>query len=180
MPITNNKQQGMALIMSLVMVVIIAMIGIAIAQQVTSGRKSSAVHQDHSMSFSRATSGVHEAEFVVRQQAYHTDALLNPDTPNNLVTPAFTKVEGGITVSDDEWWQDDGNWVAANKVTVVSDAGGNALAGQPSYIIEDGGVDSGLVLGVKVPKRRFLRITSKAEGEGGAITYLQSYVAFME
>lgn len=171
MPLTMNKQQGMALIMSLVMVVIIAMIGIAIAQQVTSGRKSSAVHQDHSMSFSRATSGVNEAEFVVRQQAYHTDALLNPDTPNNLVAPAF---------ASDTWWQDDSNWVSANKLTVVSDAGGNSLAGQPSYIIEDGGVDSGLVLGVKVPKRRFLRITSKAEGEGGAVTYLQSYVAFME
>ena len=171
MPLSTNKQQGMALIMSLVMVVIIAMIGIAIAQQVTSGRKSSAVHQDHSMSFSRATSGVNEAEFVVRQQAYHTDALLNPDTPNNLVTPAF---------ASDTWWQDNSNWSTANKVTVVADAGGNALAGQPSYIIEDGGVDSGLVLGVKVPKRRFLRITSKAEGEGGAVTYLQSYVAFME
>ncbi|MEE1674510.1 hypothetical protein SNR37_003953 [Agarivorans aestuarii] len=171
MPSTNNKQQGMALIMSLVMVVIIAMIGIAIAQQVTSGRKSSAVHQDHSMSFSRATSGVNEAEFVVRQQAYHTDALLNPDTPNNLVTAAF---------ASDTWWQDNNNWTSAPKLAVVTDSYGNALAGQPSYIIEDGGVDSGLVLGAKVPKRRFLRITSKAEGEGGAITYLQSYVAFME
>ncbi|WP_221074998.1 pilus assembly PilX family protein [Agarivorans aestuarii] len=171
MPSTINKQQGMALIMSLVMVVIIAIIGIAIAQQVTSGRKSSAVHQDHSMSFSRATSGVNEAEFVVRQQAYHTDALLNPDTPNNLVTPAF---------ASDTWWQDSSNWSTANKVTVVTDAGGNLLAGSPRYIIEDGGVDSGLVLGVQVPKRRFLRITSKAEGEGGAVTYLQSYVAFME
>ncbi|BEU04904.1 hypothetical protein OAG1_37040 [Agarivorans sp. OAG1] len=171
MPLVSIKQQGMALIMSLVMVVIIAMIGIAIAQQVTSGRKGSAVHQDHSMSFSRATSGVNEAEFVVRQQAYHTDALLNPDTPNNLVTPAF---------ASDTWWQDNSNWSAANKVTAVTDAGGNSLAGTPRYIIEDGGVDSGLVLGVQVPKRRFLRITSKAEGEGGAVTYLQSYVAFME
>jgi Tfp pilus assembly protein PilX len=171
MPLNNVKQQGMALIMSLIMVVIIAMIGIAIAQQVTSGRKSSAVHQDHSMSFSRATSGVNEAEFVVRQQAYHSDALLNPDTPNNLVAPAF---------NSDTWWQDENNWSAANKMTVVTDAGGNLLAGSPRYIIEDGGVDSGLVLGVQVPKRRFLRITSKAEGEGGAVTYLQSYVAFME
>ncbi|MDO6763460.1 hypothetical protein [Agarivorans sp. 1_MG-2023] len=177
---TNVKQRGMALIMSLVMVVIIAMIGIAIAQQVSSGRKSSAVHQDHSMSFSRATSGIHEAEFVVRQQAYHEDALLNPDTANNLVTPAFTHTQGGVVVSNDEWWQDKDNWVVGNKMTSVTDSAGSSLAGEPRYIIEDGGVDSGLVLGVNVPKRRFLRITSKAEGTGGAVTYLQSYVAFME
>ncbi len=173
MTLVNIKQQGMALIMSLIMVVIIAMIGIAIAQQVTSGRKSSAVHQDHSMSFSRATSGVNEAEFVVRQQAYHTDALLNPDTPNNLVTPAF---------ASDTWWQDNSNWSTANKVTALTDAGGNLLAGSPRYIIEDAGYDANSILDLssKVPKRRLLRITSKANGEGGAITYLQSYVAFVE
>ncbi|MGY5450851.1 pilus assembly PilX family protein [Agarivorans sp. MS3-6] len=171
MPIQASKQAGMALIMSLIMVVIIAMIGVAIAQQVTSGRKNAAVHQDHSMSFARATSGINEAEYIVRKEAYHEDAKLNLATANNLVTPAF---------ASDEWWHADGNWVAANKMTTVTNVGGADLEGSPSYIIEDGGVDSGLVLGVSIPKRRFLRITSKAEGAGGAVTYLQSYVAFME
>ncbi|WP_427976697.1 pilus assembly PilX family protein [Agarivorans sp.] len=167
----NNKQQGMALIMSLVMVLIVALIGVAIAQQVISGRKNSAVYQDHATSFVRATSGINEAEFVVRREAYAPAARLNPNTANNLLADQF---------ESDNWWQNDAKWVAANKLVNVTNAAGNNLQGQPRYIIEDAGVDAGLVMGLKVPKRRFVRITARAEGEGGAVSYLQSYVAFME
>ncbi|WP_432460759.1 pilus assembly PilX family protein [Agarivorans sp. QJM3NY_25] len=166
-----QRQYGMALIMSLIMVLIIAMIGVSITQQVSSGRKNSAIYQDHTVSYARANSGIWEAEQMVKEQAYSVDALLKPTTANSLVAAKFGSAD---------WWQTNSNWDTAHKMVVVKDANGQALAGEPRYIIEDAGVDSGLVLGVNIPKRRFLRITARAQGEGGAVTYLQSYVAFME
>ncbi|GAD02487.1 pilus assembly PilX family protein [Agarivorans albus] len=157
------RQQGMALIMSLIMVVIISMIGIAIAQQVSSGRKNAAVHQDHSTSFLRSISGINEAEYQVKLNALTTDKL-DPDSADSIVKTEF---------ADRDWWQTNSNW---DDAAPVSDS--QTLDGNPSYIIEHVYFEPDDLNVNTNSGRNIYRITSKAEGQGGAVSYLQSHVAF--
>ncbi|WP_163134117.1 hypothetical protein [Agarivorans sp. Alg241-V36] len=167
MTLSIRNQRGMALIMSLVMVVIIAIIGIAIAQQVSSGRKSTSVHQDHSLSFIRSQSGIAEAEYQIYKAAYESSNL-HPDSTDSFTVEQFEFAD---------WWQTPANWQSA--ISVMQ--GTQVLDGSPKYIVEYGESRRyNLDPTAQVPLTRYLRITAVAEGDDTAKSYLQAYMEVYE
>lgn len=153
-------QRGAALITSLIIVLIVSVLGVAISKQVISLRKSSSSHYDQTLSFANAESGLGEAEAVIAENAYSA-------ARSTYSTTAF---------ADDNWWQGD-NWASGAVVTQNS----IAISGNPTFMVEDMGTVQELTpSGGNNYKRRFFRITTKANGQGDAISYMQSYYAIMD
>lgn len=162
-PIFILGQRGAALITSLIIVLIVSVLGVAISKQVISLRKSSTAHYDQTLSFANAESGLGEAEAFIVDNVY--SAALS-----TYSTTAFTS---------DNWWQNGASWASATVVT----QGGNAIAGNPTYMIEDMGTTQKLTTsggGGNNYKRHFFRITAKANGKGDAVSYMQSYYAIID
>lgn len=160
-------QAGAALITSLIIVFVIAILGVAIAKQVINMRQASSAHYDQTISFTNAESALWQGEAVIAQHAY-SSAI------STYTRSAFVDTNGNV---DNNWWHQDSNWQSATEVT----HNGASIPGSPVYIIEDMGIEQVLAMdNSNRPKRRFLRITAKASGKGEAVSYMQSNYAIME
>lgn len=159
----NNsiKQQiGAALITSLLMVLVIAILGIAVGQQVISLRKVSAINYDNVIGRNNAQSALSEGLSVLEENS------LDPDTLSELAQELQ---------SDSNWWRTESNWASATSVTSIN-------IGDPQYLIEDAGTDE---INLEMDstgkiERHFYRVTAKAQGKGEAIAFLQSYYVTVE
>lgn len=159
--ISKPQQRGAALITSLIIVLVISILGVAIGKQVISLQKSSSSHYDQTLSFINTESAREEAEATIIKLAY------------SAALPTYART----AFTNENWWQNEENW-ASGAVVTKNNA---AITGTPTFIIEDMGAQQ--VLGMHAEnqlKRRFLRITAKADGKGDAVSYTQSYYAIMD
>ncbi len=167
----RSSQNGAALLLALLFGLIISILGLSVGQQLLSVRKASSIAYDRTMSYTAAESAQREAEATITQYAYFGDKqFLDPDFANAVTMVAY---------ADTNWWIDADKWNPENRANPVLNAG-EALRGNPSYVIEDSGNDNQLMMGLQLPVRRFFRVTSRAEGLDRAETYLQAYVAIVE
>lgn len=153
--LNSNKQRGAALITALIFIIVISTLGISIAKQVINQRNVSSSHYDQIITFSNAESGIQEAEAIIEQNSASIALILG--------LPGVTS-----TALATNWWKTDANWTSAATAT---DGGGNALQGNPEYIIEDMGSENG---------RHFYRVTTRATGPSGATSFLQTTYAILE
>ena len=154
----RNIQRGTVLISSLLIVFVISMLGIAAALQVVSLRKVSAVNYDHILSINNAESALSEAHSIISA---------------NYLSPNVIKDLSIELKETSNWWRTDANWSAATVVNSVSE-------GAPAYLIEDSGTSESLMMGTNNIKRRFYRVTARANGKGQSLAFLQSYYAMLE
>ncbi|TEW56783.1 hypothetical protein E2R68_01720 [Psychromonas sp. RZ22] len=155
--ITQKNQDGAALITALLMVLVISILGVAVSQQVVSLRKTSTSNYDHTLSLNHAESALSEADRVIRVNYLAPDALKALSVEMN---------------ESPNWWREESNWVGATVVNDVPD-------GAPAYLIENDGIND-LMIGSKGIKRRFYRVTAKAQGKGEAMAFIQTYYATLE
>ncbi|MGJ8581161.1 MAG: pilus assembly PilX family protein [Psychromonas sp.] len=160
MQIQSFKQRGTALITSLLMVFVIAILGVAVSQQVISLRKTTTANYDQTLSLNSAESTLAAAHSVI------SDNFLDPPTLQSLATDINTT---------DKWWKDSDNWSTATSLSTSISAG----TVTPSYLIEDDGT-GGLAVGTGDLTKRFYRVTVKAQGKGNSVAYLQSYYITLE
>lgn len=154
------KQRGTALITSLLMVVVIAILGVAVSQQVISLRKTTTANYDQTLSLNSAESTLAAAYSVM------SDNFLDPPTLQALAVDINTGAN---------WWKNDSNWSSATAISDLITAGTET----PSYLIEDDGT-GGLAVGTGDLTKRFYRVTVKAQGKGNSVAYLQSYYITLE
>lgn len=154
------KQRGTALITSLLMVVVIAILGVAVSQQVISLRKTTTANYDQTLSLNSAESTLAAAYSVM------SDNFLDPPTLQALAVDINTGTN---------WWKNDSNWSSATAISDLITAGTET----PSYLIEDDGT-GGLAVGTGDLTKRFYRVTVKAQGKGNSVAYLQSYYITLE
>ncbi|RBW46831.1 hypothetical protein DS885_06175 [Psychromonas sp. B3M02] len=154
------KQRGTALITSLLMVVVIAILGVAVSQQVISLRKTTTANYDQTLSLNSAESTLAAAYSVM------SDNFLDPPTLQALAVDINTGAN---------WWKNDSNWSSATAISDLITAGSET----PSYLIEDDGT-GGLAVGTGDLTKRFYRVTVKAQGKGNSVAYLQSYYITLE
>ncbi|WP_413692308.1 pilus assembly PilX family protein [Pseudoalteromonas sp. KJ10-2] len=140
------KQRGTALITSLLMVVVIAILGVAVSQQVISLRKTTTANYDQTLSLNSAESTLAAAYSVM------SDNFLDPPTLQALAVDINTGAN---------WWKNDSNWSSATAISDLITAGTET----PSYLIEDDGT-GGLAVGTGDLTKRFYRVTVKAQGKG--------------
>lgn len=153
----KKNQDGAALITSLLMVLVLSILGIAVGQQVVALRNISSKNYDQTLSMNNAESGLSEAHKLFEAN------YLSPDL-----------IESITLFTTDGWWRTEANW---NEATVVSDV----PEGNPSYLIEDAGLEDSLMMGdASQIQRHFYRVTAKAKGKGDAVAFLQSYYATLE
>lgn len=160
MTVYIDKQRGAALITSLLMVLVIAILGIAVGQQVISLRKVSAINYDNIIGRNNAQSALSEGLSVLEENS------LDPDALSALAIDLK---------SDTSWWRSDSNWSSATTVS-------NVNVGEPMYLIEDAGTDQ---INLEMDdtgkiERHFYRVTAKAQGKGEALAFLQSYYVTVE
>ncbi|QIZ77123.1 pilus assembly PilX family protein [Ferrimonas lipolytica] len=163
-----RRQHGVALISALVVVLIVAILGVSIGKQVIDSRRNSTVYYDHSNSFVRAESALFEARAIINDNHPSVSNKLNPDDASTIVEAEFINAD---------WWKTDSNWNAA---VALVDNSGNALDGNPEYLLEDAGLEPSLDLGRTLPRRRFIKVSTRANGDGTAESVVQAYVAVME
>ncbi|MDN2662757.1 hypothetical protein [Psychromonas sp. 14N.309.X.WAT.B.A12] len=157
---TYKKQCGTALITSLLMVVVIAILGIAVSQQVISLRKTTTANYDQTLSLNSAESTLSAAYSVMSEN------FLDPPTLQALAVDINTGTN---------WWKNSNNWSGATAISSLISAGSET----PSYLIEDDGT-GGLAVGTGNLTKRFYRVTVKAQGKGNSVAYLQSYYITLE
>jgi len=155
-----NKQRGTALITSLLMVVVIAILGVAVSQQVISLRKTTTANYDQNLSLNSAESTLSAAYSVMSEN------FLDPPTLQALAVDINTGAN---------WWKNSNNWSDATAISGLISAGSET----PSYLIEDDGT-GGLAVGTGDLTKRFYRVTVKAQGKGNSVAYLQSYYITLE
>lgn len=153
-----RKQRGIALITALLIVLVISILGVAVGQQVVALRKVSTSNYDYTLGINNAESALLEAGDTI------TSNFLSPDVIKGLSIDLITTAN---------WWRNENKWASAAVVTGVSE-------GNPSFLIEDVGLDGSVMLDTKDPKRRLYRVTARATGKGEATAFLQAHYATME
>jgi len=156
----NKRQSGTALITSLLMVVVVAILGVAVSQQVISLRKTTTANYDQNLSLNSAESTLSAAYSVMSEN------FLDPPTLQALAVDIHTGAN---------WWKNSDNWSGATAISDLISAGTET----PSYLIEDDGT-GGLAVGTGDLTKRFYRVTVKAKGKGDSVAYLQSYYITLE
>ncbi|WP_028117977.1 pilus assembly PilX family protein [Ferrimonas senticii] len=162
------QQQGIALLSALVVLLIVSILGVAVGKQVLDSRRNTTVYHDMTNSFVRAQSALSEAQAIINDNHPSVNDRLDPASANSIVSATFASAD---------WWKTAGNWTAA--VTLQDGSNAN-LAGAPQYLLEDGGREPSLDLGRSLPSRRFIKVTTRANGDGQAQALVQAYVAVME
>jgi len=148
-----EKQQGMALIVSLILLLVLTIIGLAGMDVTTLEERMAGNMKDRNIAFQGAEAALLEGE------AYLASVVVLPafDGSNGLYEPA---TDGTV-----RW--DTVDWSDSNEVVEVSSTSFNDLSTKPAYIIEDlaaAGSEDSLELGSAADTSRFYRVTARSTG----------------
>lgn len=158
------KQQGMALVVALVITLIIGIIAVAIGKTALQNQQNAAAELDSLNSYTLAQSAMNTAERVFRNTVISDKERIYSDHANTISTTIDANAD---------WWRDTSNW-ASNTVSVAG-LEGNA----PQYRIEEREFAPLSADLEEKNGRQFFRVTSRGEGKGAAVTILQSYIGVL-
>ncbi|MEQ5836530.1 PilX N-terminal domain-containing pilus assembly protein [Marinobacter sp. NFXS9] len=167
-----RQEEGAALLVSLVMLLLLTIIGLSAVNLTTMDTRISANMKDRSMAFDAAETALNIAGDTIE-----------PGTP----TPDSSTAGMLSSSMADNWWKSaDETWWTNNSEAVSDFSGRKNSTNGISYVIEQPiEIDSNganqqvndLGMGGIKPVTRFYRITSRGRGPGGADVNLQSVYA---
>ena len=94
------KQQGMALIVALVITLIIGIIAVAIGRSALQNQQSASSQYDMLRSYTAAQSAINRAERLFKQTVVNDEARIFSKHPNTISS----------TLDSANWWQTLSNW----------------------------------------------------------------------
>ncbi|MCV6610880.1 MAG: PilX N-terminal domain-containing pilus assembly protein [Amphritea sp.] len=147
----SSRQQGAVLIVSLIILIVMTVIGLAGMEITSLEEKMAGNIRDRNIAFQAAESALISGEDYLESQ---------------VLLPSFTG-SNGLYQRDADLWESI-NWSDASKVVAVSTAGFGNLAERGAYYIEDvqaAASSDSLELGVPSDNRRFYRVTARAVGQ---------------
>lgn len=149
----RHKQQGAVLVVSLIILVVMTVIGLAGMEITSLEEKMAGNTRDRNIAFQAAEAALIEGEEYLQSQ---------------VILPAFDGTQGlyPLTTDGSKNW-DNVDWSKASEVRMVT---GNTtgLAASPAYIVESlqaAGANDSLELGVAAGATNFYRITARAVGQ---------------
>lgn len=122
--ITIERQRGVALFISLVLLLVLTIIGVSSVQTTSLEVRMTRNEHDTLLAFQAAESALRDAEVAVELVASTDDFL----------TGASDGLHTVADLGDDENWQDDAIWGDANSVAAETDL--ENLAQPPRFIVE--------------------------------------------
>lgn len=159
------KQQGMALIVAMLITLIIGIIAVAIGKTALQNQQNAAGEFDTLASYSLAQSAMNSAEHTFRQTVLTNKDRIYSSHPQSISTGIDT---------DANWWHSTANWVGS-KITALTGLAGTA----PRYRIEQRDF---IPISADLEEkngRQLFRITTRGQGQGDAITTLQSHIGVL-
>jgi Tfp pilus assembly protein PilX len=153
------KQQGMALIVALVITLIIGIIAVAIGRSALQNQHSASNQYDLLRSYTSAQSAMNRAERLFKQTVINDESKIYSSTPQAISS----------TLDDADWWQDPAKW-AANAT-----AYNGLTAGAPQFRIEQ---RQFIPFSADIEEKngqQFFRVSSRGEGPGSAVSMIQAY-----
>lgn len=159
-----EKEQGAVLIVSLIILLVMTVIGLAGIEVTTLEERMAGNMRDRNIAFQAAEATLRDAEDYLESVA---------------LLPAFDGTNGLYSLPGDgtKNWEEV-KWDDSSKVRAFSGSGFSELSATPSYIIEDLSIVSGgdsLAVGVAGESKKFYRITARAQGlTANAVVMLQT------
>ncbi|MCP9759138.1 hypothetical protein EGI20_07405 [Aquitalea sp. S1-19] len=157
-----NPQRGMALLVVLVFMLLLAMLGLYAVQDSVLQEKMAGNSRNRSLAFEAAETALHHGERDYLQWKDQNFATERNTCSGGLCDAAAT------APNDAAYWQDDTRWQAGNSLSLPEDAPLPHLAAQPRYRIER------LLASNGQPDGRYRITASATGGEGKARVVLQA------
>ncbi|WP_163836213.1 pilus assembly PilX family protein [Spartinivicinus ruber] len=165
-----NKQQGVALVYCLIIMLVLTIIGVSITSSLTSSTKLIANQQANQIALEAAEVALMDAE----------QWLFSKDNPEH--SPIGTEQTDDLKVwyydPTNKIWQNKEHWKKATKITSYTPIVGTKE--KPKYIIEDYGFkQSGGAVNDRnsnSEKKVFYRVTAMGNGPGNSTAYLQTII----
>ncbi|WP_068174284.1 pilus assembly PilX family protein [Hydrogenophaga taeniospiralis] len=135
-----KRERGAVLIISLILLVLITLIGVASLRNVVLEAKMSSNYYDRSLAFQSAEAGLRAGEKIAKDQAEatpkHTQALALTVPTDASQCNASTACSGGLCSApgpycEGRWTMTDATWTNATAVTLNAQAGSS-----PQYFVE--------------------------------------------
>lgn len=153
------KQQGMALIVALVITVIIGIIAVAIGRSALQNQQSASSQYDMLRSYTAAQSAVNRAERLFKQTVVNDEARIFSKHTNTISS----------TLDSANWWQTLSNW--QTKATAYA----GLSSGNPRYRIEQ---RQFIPFSADIEEKngqQYFRVTGRGEGPGSSVSMIEAY-----
>ncbi|MDE1464088.1 pilus assembly PilX family protein [Spartinivicinus poritis] len=167
----QNKQQGVALVYCLIIMLVLTIIGVSITSTLTSSTKLIANQQDNQIALEAAEVALMDAE----------QWLFSKDNPEH--SPIGTEQTDDLKVwlrdNKNTLWKKEEYWEKAKEITNYTTM--NDDQGKPKYIIEYYGNNSSSSAAPGDSKSRgqpkvFYRVSAMGNGPGKSTAYLQTII----
>nr|WP_320136213.1 PilX N-terminal domain-containing pilus assembly protein [uncultured Amphritea sp.] len=149
----RKSEQGAVLIVSLIMLLVMTVIGLAGMEVTNLEEKMAGNMRDRNIAFQAAEATLNDAE------DYLADVVLLPDFDGSVA---------GLYESDADLWETV-NWTSSSAVKAYSGEGFTALAETPAYVIEKlefvSKTDDSLGMGGAVDTDSYYRVSARAVGQ---------------
>ena len=153
------KQQGMALIVALVITLIIGIIAVAIGRSALQNQQSASSQYDMLRSYTAAQSAINRAERVFKQTVINDESKIYSTHAQSISS----------VLDSADWWQTPSNW--QNKATAYA----GLTSGNPHYRIEQ---RQFVPFSADIEEKngqQYFRVTGRGEGPASAVSMIQAY-----
>lgn len=148
----RTSQKGAVLIVSLIILVVMTVIGLAGMEITSLEEKMAGNTRDRNIAFQAA-------EATLRDGESYLEGL--------VLLPAFNGSTAGLYARDSDLWETV-NWTSSSAVRTYSGQGFDKLVDPPAFIIESlesASSDDSLELGGASDSKRYYRITARSAGQ---------------
>lgn len=156
-----RKQQGMTLVMAIVITLLVGLMAISIGNSALQNQRVAAIKQEHMTALANAQSGIAWAEGEFAETVLNDESRLFASAENTI---------SSVLDENENWWREEIRWQANNVKTLP----GSYLNGDSRYRIEERDFQTESGDFENKMGTQFFRVTAQGRTDGDAIATIQT------